>query len=150
MKTVALIFIFLSIGSVYGENKNNEISSLNLEMKSDKSPCEKAPESQECKDFIKKEVSEYPCANDLIKYCVPKNHTEADIDNNIKNADGMNKCLENNMKKLSKACQDSLDSEMRLKECIERSKARCSGLSADKEIDCMANLYSKDDGACKK
>lgn len=149
MKKIFLSFVFLTIGSVYCEDGNNlNKSNLITELKVDKSPCEKNPEEQACKDFLKDAMSEYPCANDFLKYCAPKDHNSADIVKNI-NLDDMDKCLEKNMFKLSTACKKVTEIRIGQKECLDRAASRCTGLKPDKEIDCMANVYSKENSSCK-
>lgn len=134
MKTILLTILFLSIGHSVAE---------------DKSPCEKSPESPACKDYLKAIMSEYPCANDINKYCAPKDLSNSDINKNV-NIDELNSCLEKNITKLSKDCRQSLDIKLAHKECMDRATSKCSGLKADKEIDCMAEEQPKAFNACKK
>lgn len=152
MKSILLALIFVSNVAVSAEDKNivskSTVKNSAIETLVKKAPCEQGPETQECKDFLKDSMSKFPCADDVVKLCSPKDLTNSDLNKNI-NVDVMNKCLEKNMNKLSKACQKSLEIKIGFKECINAAAAKCAGLKPDKEIDCMADVHVKAVDDCK-
>lgn len=149
MKIILSMILVLSIGTSLAEDKSAEISVKDAKIAKDQNPCEKDQQSLACKDFLKKIEKDYPCTTDLNKYCAPKDIGNSEA-NKKANIEDLNRCLEKNIFKLSPICQKSLEAKQSLRTCMESAMARCSGLKASKEIDCLAEEQPKAVDECQK
>lgn len=146
MKIILSMILFLSIGNSFAQDKN--ISNVSKDKK-EQHPCEKDQQSLACKDFLKKVEKDFPCATDLSKYCSPKD-IASNGESKKANIEDINRCLEQNIFKLSPNCQKSLEVKLSLRNCMDAAMARCSGLKASKEIDCLAEEQPKAVDECQK